>query len=54
MQYTMPLIDDILATAGEAHVMSKLDLAKVFYQVTVEEGLRDMITFCSLFVEIQV
>ena len=49
VQYQKPSLDDILAKAGEAKIMSKLDLAKGFYQLTVEPGSRDKVTFCSPF-----
>ena len=49
IQYQMTSLDDILAKAGEAKIMSKLDLAKGFYQLTVEPGSRNKTTFCSPF-----
>ena len=42
----MPSLDDIFDKAGN---MSKLELAKIFYQLTIEEGSRDNTTFCSPF-----
>ena len=47
IQYQIPSLDDILAKAGEARVMSKLDLSKEFYQLVVKEQSRDLTTFCS-------
>ena len=45
----MPSLEDILAKAGEAKVVSKLDLSKGFYQLMVEKELRDKTTFCIPF-----
>ena len=49
VQYQMPSLDDILVKAGDAQVMSKLDLSKGFYQPVVEEESIDKTTFCSPF-----
>ncbi len=44
--YLMPQLEDILERAGKAKVLSKIDLAKGFYQLVVDETSRD-VTFCS-------
>ena len=44
--YQMPSLDDILAKAGEARVLSKFQM---FYQLLVDEECRDLTTFWSPF-----
>ncbi len=43
----MPQLEDILERANNAKVLSKIDLAKGFYQLVVDETSRDVTTLCS-------
>ncbi len=43
--YLLPQLEDILERAGNAKVLSKIDLAKGFYQLVVDETSRDVTTF---------
>ncbi len=47
--YYMPTLDDILERAGSCNVLSKLDLAKGYYQVRVAAGSREKTAFISPF-----
>ena len=47
--YYMPTLDDILERVGSCHVLSKLDLAKGYYQVKVAAGSREKTAFISPF-----
>ena len=47
--HVIPTVSDILERAGKARVMSKLDLAKGFYQLAMEEESKDLTTFVSPF-----
>ena len=52
--FCMPLIDDILDNAGDCPYLSKLDLAKGFYQVPIQPDNKDKTAFCTPFGKIQV
>ncbi len=47
--YYMPTLDDILERAGSCNVLSKLDLAKGYFQVRVAAGSREKTAFISPF-----
>ncbi len=49
MPFYMPSTEEIISSLGNAKVMSKLDLAKGFHQVPVEEASRDLTTFSCKF-----
>ena len=43
--YYMPTLDDIPVRVGSCHVLSKLDLAKGYYQVKVAAGSHEKTAF---------
>ena len=45
----MPTLDEILERVGPCAVLTKLDLAKGYYQVKVEESSRELTAFISPF-----
>jgi len=45
----MPIFDDILEKVGGSTVLSKLDLSKGYYQVTIADNSKDKTTFVSPF-----
>ena len=47
--YYMPTLEEILERVGSCHVLSKLDLAKGYYQVKVAAGSREKTAFISPF-----
>ena len=47
--FCMPLIDDILDNVGDCPYLSKLDLAKGFYQVPIQPDDKDKTAFCTPF-----
>ena len=47
IQQVIPTLDDVLERAGGARVLSKMDLAKGYYQVGIEDEARDLTTFVS-------
>ncbi len=47
LQQYIPTLDDVLEKAGNATVLSKLDLAKGYYQVQMDDNSRDLTTFIS-------
>ena len=47
IQQVIPTLDDVLERAGGARVLSKMDLAKGYYQVGMEDEARDLTTFVS-------
>jgi len=47
--YFMPELSDIMARVGQCKVLSKMDLAQGFHQITVEPGSRDKTTFVCPF-----
>ena len=47
IQQVIPTLDYVLERAGGARVLSKMDLAKGYYQEGMEDEARDMITFVS-------
>ncbi len=49
MPFYMPSTEEIISSLGNAKVMSKLDLARGFHQVPVEEASHDLTTFSCKF-----
>ena len=44
-----PCLDDILHRAGQAKVLSKIDLSKGFYQIVLSDEAKELTTFVSPF-----
>ncbi len=49
VQWFMPSLDDIVEKAGNALILSKLDLAKGFYQIHMDEANSELTTFTCPF-----
>ncbi len=47
LQQYIPTLDDVLEKAGNATVLSKLDLAKGYDQVQMDDNSKDLTTFIS-------
>ena len=45
IQQVIPTLDDVLERAGGTRVLSKMDLAKGYYEVGMEDEARDLTTF---------
>ena len=45
--YTMSRVDEMIAQLGKAHYLSKLDLNKGFYQISLAEEDQDKSAFCT-------
>ncbi len=45
--YLMPRIDEIIDQLGEAHYLSKLDLNKGFYQISLAQVDQEKTAFCT-------
>ena len=48
LQQMIPTLDDVLERASGTQVLSKMELAKGYYQVGINEDTKDLTTFISL------